>query len=129
MGRRSDSGRPARSCGAGRGLHWCPPGTRRYWPRRSAAGSGRTTSAADAPLPPGPGAAHPAAPPPAVPADATHLAQVWDVAGGKELFRARVSGTGGPAVAAAFSPDGARVAVAAGDGPVDVWDVKAGRRL
>jgi WD40 repeat protein len=51
------------------------------------------------------------------------------VAGGKELFKARVTGMGGVVVAGAFSPDGARLALSAGDGPIDVWDVKTGKRL
>jgi WD40 repeat protein len=65
----------------------------------------------------------------AEPPDAARTAQVWDVAGGKERFKARVTGMGGVAVAGAFSPDGTRLAVSAGDGPIDVWDVKTGKRL
>jgi WD40 repeat protein len=54
---------------------------------------------------------------------------VWEVDGGKERFKARVTGMGGTVVTAAFSPDGQVVALAAADGPVDLWDVKAGKRL
>lgn len=61
--------------------------------------------------------------------DPARAAQVWDVETGKELFKAQVSGMGGMVVASAFSPDGTRVAVSAADGPVDVWDVKAGKRM
>jgi len=56
-------------------------------------------------------------------------AQVWEVESGKELFRARVTGMGGAAVASAFSPDGSLLALGSGDGPVDLWDVKNGKRL
>jgi|GEM_PF-1898445 len=61
--------------------------------------------------------------------EAMRTAQVWDVEAGKERFKARVTGTGGAVVAAAFSADGERVVVSAGDGPLDVWDVRTGRRL
>ncbi len=67
-------------------------------------------------------------PPPAADADTLRTAQVWEVATGKELFKARVTGVGGMVVTAAFSPDAERVAFSAGDGPVDVWDVKTGKR-
>lgn len=66
--------------------------------------------------------------PPVEPADTARVAQVWDVAGGKERFKARVTGMGGTVVAGAFSPDGTRLALSAGDGPIDVWDVKTGKR-
>jgi len=61
--------------------------------------------------------------------DAARTAQVWQVAGGKELFKARVTGMGGRVVAAAFSGDGELLAVSAGDGPVDLYEVKTGKRL
>lgn len=67
--------------------------------------------------------------PPEERTDTARTAQVWEVAGGKELFRARVSGMGGNVVAGAFSTDGNRLAISAGDGPIDVWDVKTGQRL
>ena len=73
--------------------------------------------------------AAPAALPPAPDPDAARTAQVWDVPNIKEMFRARVPGMGGLVVAAAFSPDAGRVALSAGDGPVDVWDVKTGKRV
>ncbi len=66
-------------------------------------------------------------PPAAV--DAARAAQVWDVATGKLRFQARVTGSGGAVVAAAFSPDGARLAVSAGDGPMDLWEVSGGKHL
>jgi WD40 repeat protein len=69
------------------------------------------------------------APPPDEPPDTARTAQVWEVAGGKERFKARVTGMGGAVVAGAFSADGARLALSAGDGPIDVWDVKTGKRL
>ena len=76
------------------------------------------------------------APPPAKPIvlpntspDAARTAQVWEVAGGKELFKARVTGMGGAVAAAAFSADGDRVVLSSGDGPIDVWDVKTAKRL
>jgi WD40 repeat protein len=53
--------------------------------------------------------------------------QVWDVATGKERFRGTVTGAYQVATVA-FSPDGGTLATSAGDGPVDVWDVKAGKR-
>ena len=91
------------------------------------------TLATHGPPPPAPKAPAenppPAAPPPPVPSDLIRKAQVWDVEGVRELFQARVTGMGGMVVAAAFSPDGGRLAVSAGDGPVDVWEVKTGRRL
>jgi WD40 repeat protein len=61
--------------------------------------------------------------------DVARTAQVWEVEGGRELFRARVTGMGGMAVASAFSPDGELLALSAGDGPVDLWEVKTGKRL
>ena len=60
--------------------------------------------------------------------DAARTAQVWEVATGKELFKARMTGMGGMVVASAFSPDGDIVALSAGDGPVDLWEVKTGKR-
>jgi WD40 repeat protein len=71
----------------------------------------------------------PATPMPQPPADSLRTAQVWGVASGKELFKARVTGMGGMVVAAAFSPDADLLALSAGDGPVDVFDVKSGKRL
>lgn len=70
----------------------------------------------------------PPAPPAPKVADAPRSAQVWEVKTSKELFKAEVTGMGGMVVASAFSPDGDRLAVSAADGPVDVWDVKAGKR-
>ena len=55
--------------------------------------------------------------------DMERVAQVWEVVTGKAIFRARVSGMGGNASAAAIAPDNEFVAVSAGDGPVDLWDV------
>ena len=63
------------------------------------------------------------------PADGRRTAQVWEVASGRELFKARVTGMGGNVVAAAFSPDADLLAVSAGDGPVDLFEVKTGKRL
>jgi WD40 repeat protein len=71
----------------------------------------------------------PMAPAPKVNPDEARTAQVWEVEGGKELFRARVTGMGGAAVASAFVPDGSFFALASGDGPVDLWEVKTGKRL
>jgi WD40 repeat protein len=96
-------------------------------------GDGKTLATHGPPL-----AAPTANPAPAVPKppvlpgnvpDAARTAQVWEVAGGKELFKARVTGMGGVVVAAAFSANGDRLVLSAGDGPVDVWDVKTGKRL
>jgi WD40 repeat protein len=67
--------------------------------------------------------------PPAAHPDALRTTQVWEAASGKELFKARVTGMGGMAVAAAFSPDGSLLAASAGDGPVDLWEVQTGKRL
>jgi len=61
--------------------------------------------------------------------DALRTAQVWDVASGRELFKARVIGIGGNVVTAALSPDASLLAVAAGDGPIEIFDVKTGKRL
>jgi WD40 repeat protein len=55
-------------------------------------------------------------------------AQVWDVASGEELFKARVTGMGGMVVSSAFAGDGSVVALSCGDGPVDLYDVKTGKR-
>jgi WD40 repeat protein len=78
----------------------------------------------DASSPPAPTIPMPKADP-----DEARTAQVWEVEGGKELFRARVTGMGGMAVASAFSADGSLLALGSGDGPVDLWDVKTGKRL
>ncbi len=63
------------------------------------------------------------------PPDNRRTAQVWEVASGRELFKARVTGMGGNVVAAAFSPDADLLAVSVGDGPVDLFDVKTGKLL
>lgn len=60
--------------------------------------------------------------------DVMRMAQVWEVASGQELFRARVTGMGGAVVSSAFSGDGSFVALSCGDGPVDLWDVNTGKR-
>jgi len=73
--------------------------------------------------------APPMAPMPPIDPDLTRTAQVWEVESGKELFRARVTGMGGMAVASAFSPAGDLLALSSGDGPVDLWEVKTGKRL
>src|SRR5262249_33462055 len=104
------------------------------FPLLSADGKTLATHGPPLPAPPlrDPHPTAPAPPPPPAPAvapDVARAAQVWDVASGKELFKARVTGMGGLAVASAFSPDGSRLAVSAGDGPVDVWEVKTGRRV
>lgn len=67
-------------------------------------------------------------PMPAADPDMQRTAQVWEAASGKELFKARLTGMGGIVVAAAFSPDGDLVALSAGDGPIDLWEVKTGKR-
>jgi WD40 repeat protein len=61
-------------------------------------------------------------------ADALRTAQVWEVATSKELFKARVTGMSGILVASALSNDGELLALSAGDGPVDLFDVKTGKR-
>lgn len=63
-----------------------------------------------------------------VDADMERTAQVWEVATSKELFKARVTGMGGMVVASALSNDGGTLAISAGDGPVDLFDVKTGKR-
>jgi WD40 repeat protein len=71
------------------------------------------------------------APPPPMPLidpDVARTGQVWEVETGKELFKARVTGMGGMVVASAFSRDGNMLALSAGDGPVDLFDVKTGKR-
>lgn len=72
--------------------------------------------------------APPPPPPPALDPDLMRMAQVWEVASGQELFRARVTGMGEMVVSSAFSGDGAFVALACGDGPVDLFDVNTGKR-
>lgn len=82
--------------------------------------------------PPPPPTLNPAAKRPAAPQATPELirsAQVWDVENVVELFTARVTGMGGEVVAAAFSANGEKLAISAGDGPIDVYDVKTGRRL
>lgn len=71
----------------------------------------------------------PPPPPPPLPPDSARTAQVWDVPNVKELCRCRVTGMGGVVAAAAFSPDADRIALSAGDGPVDLFEVKTGKRL
>jgi WD40 repeat protein len=61
--------------------------------------------------------------------DVGRTAQVWDVATGDEKFKARVTGMAGMVSAAAFSPSGRIMAISAGDGPVDLFDVTTGERL
>jgi len=51
--------------------------------------------------------------------------QVWDVGEKKELFKGRATTNGYLILACAFSPDGSLLATSCGDGPIDVWDVKA----
>lgn len=60
------------------------------------------------------------------PADAGPAVTVWEVATGKELFRARLS-VAGPLSGVAFSPDGKTLATGSGDGPVDLWEVPTGK--
>jgi WD40 repeat protein len=61
--------------------------------------------------------------------DMARVAQVWQVSSGKELCKVQVTGMGGRIVGSALSPDGQIVAIAAGDGPVDLWETKTGKRL
>ena len=70
----------------------------------------------------------PKAPTPVEEADKLRTAQVWDVATGKEHFRARVTGMGGQVVASAISRDGSLIALSSGDGPIDLFDGKTGKR-
>ena len=60
--------------------------------------------------------------------DSARTAQVWDVASGEELFKARVTGMGGRVLSSAFSGDGLLLALSAADGPVDLFDVRTGKR-
>jgi WD40 repeat protein len=55
--------------------------------------------------------------------------RVYEVDGGKELFRGAATpwAAGGGIGSAAFSPDGKVLAASFGDGVVDVWDVPAGK--
>jgi WD40 repeat protein len=103
------------------------------YPTLSADGKTLVTHGPPAPAPkvaPADPSTPPKAPkPPEAHPDALRTAQVWEVASGKELFKARVTGMGGMVVAAAFSPDGDLVALSAGDGPVDLWEVKTGKRV
>ncbi len=61
--------------------------------------------------------------------DIGRTAQVWSTATGKELFKARLIGMGGHVAAAAFTRDGRRLALSAGGGATDLWDVQAGKHL
>src|SRR5262249_34531044 len=79
----------------------------------------------------------PGAPPPPMPkiapatpedADKLRTAQIWDVESGKELFKARVTGMGGMVAASAISLDGSLLALSSGDGPIDLFDVRQGKR-
>jgi WD40 repeat protein len=63
------------------------------------------------------------------PPDKMRTAQIWEVASGRELFKARVTGMGGTVCAAAFSPDADLLALSCGDGPVELFDVKTGKLL
>ena len=76
---------------------------------------------------PVPGA--PPMPKPAADAETLRTAQVWDVTAAKELFKARVTGMGGIVVGSAFSPDADLLALSAGDGPIDLFDVRTGKRV
>jgi WD40 repeat protein len=84
------------------------------------------------PTPPAPkvmASGKPVPPPTVVVRGDPRAASVWDVKNGKELFKARVTGMGGIVVATEFSADADLVAVSAGDGPVDIWEVRTGKRL
>ena len=61
-----------------------------------------------------------------VPAEALPAVGVYEVATGKELFKARVTQTGSN-TAVAFAPDGKTLATAAADGPIDLWEVPSGK--
>jgi WD40 repeat protein len=67
-------------------------------------------------------------PKPDLPPDLARTAQVWDVASGEELFKARVTGMDGWVVSAAYSGDSNLIALSVGDGPVDLFDIKTGKR-
>src|SRR5262249_46825565 len=66
---------------------------------------------------------------PPVDPDKARVAQVWELPSGNERFKAHVTGMGGVVVAAAFAPDADLLALSAGDGPVDLWDVRTCQRL
>jgi WD40 repeat protein len=55
------------------------------------------------------------------------LVHVFDVESGQEVFKARITGTA-LVTAIAFSPKDV-LAVAPGDGSIDLWDTKTGKRL
>jgi WD40 repeat protein len=59
--------------------------------------------------------------------DQGRTVQVWGVETGKELFKARVTGTSVLVSAVAFSPDGRLLAASCGDGPIDLWEVPGGK--
>ncbi|HEY2911104.1 MAG TPA: hypothetical protein VGI99_12705, partial [Gemmataceae bacterium] len=61
-------------------------------------------------------------------ADLLRTAQVWSVDDADELFQARVTGMGGTVAAAAISTDGSLIALSAGDGPIDLFDVRTAKR-
>ena len=52
---------------------------------------------------------------------------VWDVEGKKEILDARITPPSYQSPDVALAPDGSLMAAAFGDGPIEVWDVKAGK--
>src|SRR5438132_1344966 len=58
---------------------------------------------------------------------ATRAIRVWDVAADKELFAIKMVPGGNQITAAAFSPDSSLFAFSFGEGPIELWDVKAGK--
>ncbi len=60
--------------------------------------------------------------------DPRHMVWVYETDGGKELLKARVTPGGYQGITAVtFSPDGSLLAMACGDGVIDLWDVKTGK--